>query len=548
MSLLFCDSFKYYTHIPLKWDEKTTNCGLYIKDFLGRQGGNALVAYSVNNEENLDYILKTLSTNSDEIIFGFAYKRILTSLDCLVFQLCLGTTIQSQILIDTAGILFFTNNIYNSYGINYVFKLGVWYYVEVKIKLHNTLGTIVVHSNEIEIFNLTNINTSSTLNFSVNNLKIGIKFSEKNNKDFAYLEDLYILDTLGDTNTFLGNSKISCLVPTADGSFNQFLPAPTYSGAQNFDIVNDTTYSGSTVKYSSTYYEYSGLDDGNYARTSSAITPVFNNTGVTIPSPANIYMNVNSSTNYFWFRFSNISIPKNAKITNAYLILNKLYNPVLPETNTQLIFAQKIGTAAAQVTSSSDLLSRSFTKNVYTTTQGADASYCNIYKVIQELVDQVDWLETNNSVLVATNIFYSNKDQTWISIGYTSYEANNDPYHINSPKLFIEWELPEEVDNRYIYSNSISTKDCYYLPTVSGLVDIKALSLNVIAKRDSDVNLYLASTIISGSVFEGSLKLLPKTRYKNNSFILEKDPVTNTYWDNSFLINKEFGFITTLSG
>ena len=354
-----------------------------------------------------------------------------------------------------------------------------------------------------------------------------------------------IFDQSYKNNSFLGNCTVTYLVPISTGTYSQFIANTSVSGLSNYDVVNDTTYSGSGTTYSGMYYEYSSLDDGGYTRTSGDLAKVFNNTGITVSNPMSIYMNENTDGNYLWFRFSNVSIPKNAKITNAYMILNKLQVTTLAETNTQDIFAQKIGTPAPQVLSSTDLLSRKFTKNKYVTTQGATASYCNISSVIQELVDQVDWQETNNSILLLSNIYYSSRSQTYIYVGYTSYEANNDSYHSNSPKLYVEWVLPEENEFKYIYTENLNQVDSYHINTLESISDIKGVSLNTIAKNVSGTNMYLSSVVISGSNVNSTYTSLPENRYKNNSFIFDEDPFDVSSWVLSSILDKEFGFITT---
>lgn len=546
MSLLFCDGFKNYTYLPLKWDDSATNCGLEIKNLLGRKFNGVLAVVSRDNDVGVDFLVKNLGTSLDEVIFGFAFKRVLLSLDCLVISLCLGNLQQNNIVLNNTGILWYTSNIYDSRGINYIFSFNTWYYVEVRIKVHNVLGEVEIKINETQKFILTNINTYVS-SFNIDTIKFSILNSSKTNSVFAYLEDFYILSTTGlYNNTFLGNCCISYILPNLNGTYTQFLPSNTYSGTSNYSIINNTTYSGINTIYNATYYEYDGADDGGYTRTTGTIEPVFNSPGVTVPNPMSIYMNENTYGSYFWFRFSNISIPKNAKIVNAYMILNKLQVTTQPDTNTQELFAHKTGTPSTQVTSSTDFLSRKFTKNKYVTTQGANASNCNISSVIQELVDQADWQENNNSVLLVSKIFYSGKAQATIYVGYTSYEANSNYLHVNSPKLYVEWSLPEDVGSKYIYTENLNTTDSYIFNTLSGAADIKALSLNVVANV-SGTGMYLAGTTLSGSTLYSSYSLLPKTRYKNNSYIFENDPNSNVSWTMSSIMSTEFGF-TTISG
>jgi hypothetical protein len=541
MSLLFFDGFKNYTFLPLKWDECTYNCCLYIKGSSGRQGGNVLAATTNYSEILLDFLQKNLPGDTDEIIIGFAQKRLINSTDNLVISFCYNDIIQSNILVSNIGVSWYTTSMYNSIGKNQVILLNTWHYIEVKIKIHDTTGTVTIKVDEVTVLNLTNLNTSTVSPLVINNLKFNTISKSLTALDFVYIEDLYVINTLGGTNnSFLGNCKVSHLSPGANGSFNQFIPSPTYSGTANYAIVNDSTYIGSSTTYNGTFYEYDGLDDGGYTCYDNA-NFVFNNTSTNIPVDIHLY--VSKGVNYIWFRFSNVSVPKNAKISTAYLDINNIYTP--NNNCTVEIRAQKSFLVVSQIISSSDLLSRKLT---YTSHKPGNVNFnsINIAPVIQELVDQVGWVEDNNSILIIIKFIHSNYD--WVRNQYSSYEVNNDPYHINSPKFFIEWSLPWEKDLKYITANTVDKKDSYLLTVSSGITGVKAVSSSVVAKRDYDTDVYLRGVVVSGTTYNSNAVFLPKTRYNNNMFIFDKDPITNDAWLGTSLISNEFGFITTVSG
>jgi len=541
MSLLFFDGFKNYTFLPLKWDECTYNCCLYIKGSSGRQGGNVLAATTNYSEILLDFLQKNLPEDTDEIIIGFAQKRLINSTDNLVISFCYDDIIQSNILVSSTGVFWYTTNIYNSIGRNQVTLLNTWHYIEAKIKIHDTLGTVIIKVDEVTVLNLTNLNTSTVSPLVINNIKFNTISKSLTALDFMYIEDLYMTNTLGDTNnSFLGNCKVSHLSPGANGSFNQFTPSPTYSGTANYAIVNDGTYIGSSTTYNGTFYEYAGLDDGGYTCHDN-VNFVFDNTSTGIPV-SNV-MRVGKGTNYIWFRFSNVSVPKNAKISTAYLDINNISLPSY--SCTVEIRAQKSFFGVSQIISSSDLFSRTLT---YTVHKPGNVNFnsVNIAPVIQELVDQVGWVEDNNSILII--IKFIQLVSSYVYNQYSSYEANNDPYHINSPKFFIEWSLPWEKDLKYITANTVDKKDSYLLTMSSGITGVKAVSSSVVAKRDYDTDVYLRGVMVSGTTYNNNAVFLPKTRYNNNMFIFDKDPITNDAWLNTSLISNEFGFITTVSG
>ncbi len=549
MSLLFFDSFKNYLHLPLKWQERTANCSMYVKEgSFGRRGGNVLALECSYSEPEDDFIQQNLDDAYDELVIGFALVRVKDVTDQFTIYFCYNNDIQSRIVIMASGIYWYTDDIYNNYGFNQGFILNKWAYIEIKIKFSDTQGTLDIHINEVAILSLTSLNTITTTPHLVNNIKIGKNVSSLSSDDFAYIEDLYILNTLGTkNNTFLGNCTVSTLPVLTGGSSQQFLPEATYSGTSNASIITNTVYPINTQTYNSTYYEYSGADDGSYVRNGSGADWVFNNTSVMVPSVASIYMDTNTRSCYYWFRFSNINIPKNAKITNAYLLVNPTEIISEDDINEQLIFFEKSGTPVTQITSSADLLSRKFTYNKTKIPQQGNIANRDIKASLQELVDLPDWQQNNNSILAVIDLHYVDTNYSYIRVGYTAYEANNDSYHVNSPKLYIEWQLLEEAGSKYIYSSSLGSTDTYMLSVPSGITNILALSSDIIAKKDMGVDLYLTSTMVSGSNTTNSGSILPTTKYSMLSFIQDVTPDSLEDWKDTFITANEFGF-TTISG
>lgn len=547
MSLLFFDSFKNYTFLPLKWDERTANSSFYVKEGVyGRNGGSVLCCKCTYIDYPSDYVKKSFVDTQNDLFVGFAYKRVFGSADHVGVLFCNDSEIKTRLVITPTGLYWDNGSFVNSYGKNFYFDVNRWYYLETYFKFSTTSGTVTLRVDENVVLHTYNFPTISGAPEYINNIKLCKVSSSLTSNDFAYIEDLYISNTSGTSNnTFIGNCRVTTLPILSAGTYQQFLPSNTYSGTDNKDIITNTVYPSNTTTYSGTFYEYASADDGGYTRQP---TWAFNNTGVTVPSPSVIYMDQNTTYSYYWFRFSNINIPKNSKITNAYLVVNATVTQTTNiESNIQQIFMQKSGTPPAQVTSYSDFIARKFTYNKTSIKQGHNVSNKDIKASFQELVDLSTWQESNNSVLVAINIYYVDTISNYVNCGYTSYDANNDPYHVNSPKLVVEWQLPAET-TKYVYTVDLGARDTYYLNTSSGVENPLAVSVNITAKKSSDSTLYLASTVTSGINYTVSQQTIPKTRFKTISFIYDTTPDTSESWSEEFLTNDEFGFVTTVSG
>lgn len=115
---------------------------------------------------------------------------------------------------------------------------SLWKYVEIKVKVHATLGTIEVRIDGVTVLNLTGQNTRNTATGStglintvlINNTSYGANIS-------VFIDDMYILNEQGAApfNDFLGDVTIQYLQPNGVGSNSAWTP----SGGFNWDAVAD---------------------------------------------------------------------------------------------------------------------------------------------------------------------------------------------------------------------------------------------------------------------------------------------------------------------
>ena len=119
----------------------------------------------------------------------------------------------------------------------------VWYYLELKIVVSATVGTLELRLNGLPTAecSATGLNTGSV---NVDNIGFGWV-----NGWGIRMDDIYVTDTTGPApnDGFLGDIRVDYLVPTAAGSKTNFTP----SAAANWQTVDETT--PSDADYNSSY-------------------------------------------------------------------------------------------------------------------------------------------------------------------------------------------------------------------------------------------------------------------------------------------------------
>lgn len=121
------------------------------------------------------------------------------------------------------------------------FRLNTWFYFEIALKTHPTLGEFEMRVNTVPLCDYTNINTGSSSGW--NAIRMGLK--SISSKQF-YLDDQYVCDSQGDVNNnFLGNVRCQGLLTTAPGDSTTWTSSdvmiPNWEAARNQE-VNDDLY------------------------------------------------------------------------------------------------------------------------------------------------------------------------------------------------------------------------------------------------------------------------------------------------------------------
>lgn len=239
MSILFLDSFDHYGLLDLKWDAVAGTNPAMNSPTIGRFTPGAFhITGFTENQAGSGTITKDLITTATEGIFGFAFFltesanntnfRFLDSGGVFLGGIhIVGTTVE---LSDTTGVVATAAS---------AVTVNVWQYLEVRVKSHATLGEVELHVGGELVESATGVDTGGNAlgKFSV---------THDSETDDSWMDDLYVLDNLGSApqNTFIGDTRITVLRPSANGTNNNFVP----NGADtNWEATDETLEDGDTT-------------------------------------------------------------------------------------------------------------------------------------------------------------------------------------------------------------------------------------------------------------------------------------------------------------
>lgn len=134
---------------------------------------------------------------------------------------------------------------------------GTWFYIEMKVLVHDSTGTVDVKVNETSWLSLTSQDTKEGSNSYHTACRMGEVGS------FVFFDDMYLLDASGSANNdFLGNCRVSALAPGSAGDSTQWTP----SAGSNYQCVDDgelldedTTYNETSTNGHQDLYHYGNL-------------------------------------------------------------------------------------------------------------------------------------------------------------------------------------------------------------------------------------------------------------------------------------------------
>jgi hypothetical protein len=158
----------------------------------------------------------------------------------------------------------------------------------------------------------------------------------------------------------------------------------------------------------------------------------------------------NTETVMSGFRFRNINIPKDSKITSAYLSVYSRYDDTKYDDPACIIYGEYIDDSGS-IEQGISLINRQLTtSNVEWNEEDIGQHWTNssdISNIIQEIINHPGWIQGNNLTIITNDIQDSNEFRT--------YDYSSDPDY--ATKLIINYEEPTWVlqqENKNISSNS----------------------------------------------------------------------------------------------
>lgn len=185
--------------------------------------------------------------NKDEVIVGFAFgfNNAFPNTQAH-FAVCDGGAYQVELRFTTSREINVTRN-GTQIGITAtnVWNTATWHYLQVRIKIHNSAGTVEIRLDGTTVLTLTGVDTQATANAYVNR----IQFRCPGNASIMVIDDIYVIDLTGSfNNTWLGEVRVRQGYAGADGDVNDFTP----SAGNRWACVDEVAPSDADYVYSGT--------------------------------------------------------------------------------------------------------------------------------------------------------------------------------------------------------------------------------------------------------------------------------------------------------
>jgi len=249
MTLLFCDSFDYYTTVLQKW---TTTSGGSITNN-GRNGTDSMRFSQCTNYSRL-----VLDSTYQTLTAGVAFKITLIGDSGRIISFNDSASYQCECNYDILGHLTITRN-----GTVLATSTGhimaeTWYYIEFQATIDDAPnGQAILKVNGTTWASVVNGDTKNTVNAYTNVFQLHGGADSSFNA--SYYDDLYLCDDAGGFNDdFLGDVRVECIMPEGAGATTDWDP----SAGANWECVDeippdsDTTYVSTATATEVDTYEF----------------------------------------------------------------------------------------------------------------------------------------------------------------------------------------------------------------------------------------------------------------------------------------------------
>jgi hypothetical protein len=266
MAILFLDSFDHYASndILMKWDIASNINSFTIVNTNPRRVGTHYLQI-LRSDVTWNYLQKNFPS-TDIIVIGFALfiTELPESTPAYGLLMLRNASANTQFIVSvksdgSIGGWAATSTGGTPVGSTPagVISPNTWQYIEIKLTVANSPdGVFAVQVNGIEQCNVTGIDTQAHTTSGVTNIRFYMILNEA--LHFTNIDDLYILNDTPPNINFLGDCKIECLYPIANGALHQLTPSGILTNYECVDDPNDingdTDYvEGLTVGLMDTY-------------------------------------------------------------------------------------------------------------------------------------------------------------------------------------------------------------------------------------------------------------------------------------------------------
>jgi hypothetical protein len=148
---------------------------------------------------------------------------------------------------------------------------GIWAYIEVQGRIHDTLGQVTIRVNGTTVVSATNFDTKNPASAAAD-----VIWFEPGGVSPCLFDDFYLC-TGSLSDPFLGDSRVDTLLPNGNGAVNQFVGSDGNS-TDNYLLVDEvppssTDYTGSPTVGQQDLYTFADL--GFTTGTIHAVCPTF---------------------------------------------------------------------------------------------------------------------------------------------------------------------------------------------------------------------------------------------------------------------------------
>lgn len=264
-SIIFADGFDTYTTILDKWNVITQQNSPGLPTIIpgsGRGGAGALnflPGRSGFNSQTSSIVKKNVGAQTT-LFIGFAFNWNPTGQvqDLMVVQFFDGSTTQVALWISATGVMYFTRS-NNSVGGAPTLVLGTasiaypsnsYHYVEIKVVISSTVGVcqLKVDQTIVPGMNLTGLNTNSSGTPSLNSVGFGQDSGPSYIGGSPPLITTLYDDIYFDTAGFNGDNRIAGLLPTGNGTTQNFLPVEAAWVAATVTRLQTTIFDGTNLQ------------------------------------------------------------------------------------------------------------------------------------------------------------------------------------------------------------------------------------------------------------------------------------------------------------